>query len=217
MRMHLGLFVAVALPMLLPSAGAGQSLFVSGGGFVNIHEVGRFSSQSPIALDQNLSDTTPAFDVSVGGSLARHVVMQLDLAFPQTIKKTFGPPRNLPPLPPLTFTSQQHVEYQTRHASVLAGYQTSARRHVSAALLGGLMFVQERTHTITTTMPASPGTPLPSENSNSVYRIAPVLGIDVPVSTMAHLAVVPHARIYKLDTSSGTLGIWPGVDVRWTF
>jgi hypothetical protein len=143
--------------------------------------------------------------------------VQLDLAFPQTLHKTFGPARNLPPLPQSVYTSQQVVDYRTRHASVLAGYQTSATRHVSAALLGGLMFVQEQTHSVTTTMPVLPQNPLPSESTTTGYRMAPVLGIDVPVSTISHLSLVPHARIYKLDTASGTLGIWPGVDVRWTF
>jgi hypothetical protein len=143
--------------------------------------------------------------------------VQLDLAFPQTLKKTFGPPQLLPPLTPSVFTSEQHNAYRTRHASTMVGYQTTSRRRTSVALLGGLMFVQERTHSLTITTPTPQTNPLPTESTVTVYRMAPVLGIDVPITTMSHVAVVPHARIYKLDTSSGTLGLWPGLDLRWTF
>jgi len=139
------------------------------------------------------------------------------VAFPARIRKSFEPFRVLPPLPPAPTTTLHQVDYRSRHASVLVGYQTNTKRRVSAALLGGLMFVQERMHSVTTITPRPVSNPLPSENTITTYRMAPIVGIDVPIAAMSHLAVVPQGRIYKLDTASGVVGIWPGLSVRWTF
>jgi hypothetical protein len=209
--------LALAVPMFLAAPAAGQSVFVSGGGYANIQQFGRYTTQSPTVFEENLSDTTQGFVFGVGGNLGRYVVVALELAFPGELHRAFEPARVLPPLPQPSIVTHRKVDYRSRHASVLMGYRVGPTHRVSAVLLGGAMFLQERTHTLSTTTPATPSNPLPFESTNVSYRIAPVVGIDVPIDLVKHFAVVPQARVYKVLNVSGPLGIWPGLSVRWTF
>lgn len=211
------MLLAVLVPIFLAAPAAGQQVFVSGGGYANIQQFGRYTTQSPIVTEDNLSDTTRGLVFGVGGNLGPYVQVALELAFPEQLHKAFEPVRYLPPQPQPPIVTRRTVDYRSRHASVLMGYRAGPTHRVSAVLIGGVMFLQERTHTLFTTTPTSPSNPLPSENTTVFYRLAPVVGIDIPVDLRWHIALVPQARVYKVPNASGPLGLWPGLSVRWTF
>jgi hypothetical protein len=209
--------ILAAIPLLLASPAAGQSVFASAGAYANIQQFGHSVSQSPVVFDDNLSDTTAGLALGLGGNVGRFVTVTLEIALPGKLRKTLDPPRLLPPqLPPTTITTRT-VDYRSRHASVLVGYRAGAARRVSAVLLGGVMFVQERMHSLSVTTPTPTFSPLPSEFTSVTYRMAPVVGVDVPIAATSHLALVPQARLYKLPNQVGPLGFSPGLSLRWTF
>ena len=208
-----GIVIAV-----LPGRLQAQSLFVSGTVFANIHRAGGYRTDSPYRQDDDLSATTIGGGVGVGTAIGRHVVIQVELMAPEPIEQSYGPPEYLPPLRPPTPATFRDVEYRTRHGSILGGYRTAVKRRVSAALLGGVMFMEERTRTVSTTIPTQPFQPLPSDSTIRYYRLLPAFGLDVSVDVFSHLAIVPQLRVHKVTGSGfGAVGLWPGLSVRWTF
>jgi len=212
---------ALIVVMFLFAAGAdtaaAQSAFVSGTVFANIYSAGRYSTASPLVQDEDPSGTTVGGSFGIGTHIGTHLVVQVELAFPAELEHSFGPPRFLLPLPAPRVTSERTVEYRTRNGSILGGYRTGTRGRVSAALLGGLMFFQERTRMVSQTIPPPPSSPLPFDSTYRAYRMAPVFGFDVTVTAFSHLSVVPQMRVWKSSSGAGAIGLWPGVGVRWTF
>jgi hypothetical protein len=209
--------VLAAIPWLLASPAAGQSVFASAGAYANIQQFGHSASQSPVVSDDNLSDTTVGLALGVGGNVRRFMTVTLEIGLPGELHKALEPPRLVPPQPPLPSTTRRTVDYRTRHASAMIGYRAGAARRVSAVVFGGIMFVQERTHSLSVTTPTPSFNPLPSEFTSVTYRMAPVVGVDMPIAATSHFALVPQARLYKLTGQVGPLGFWPGLSLRWTF
>lgn len=202
--------------VLLPWTAAAQGIFVSGGGFAEIVRFSHFASQFPTIVDDDPSGNTNGWIVSAGGTLARHAVVQLEVAGTGTLHKDFEPARTLPPLPPPRFETHRSTDYRTRHVAVLGGYTTGTARRVSASALVGVMFVQERTHSVSTIVPPlPPSVPSRSESTATIYRTAPVLGFDLPIRVAPHVALLPQVRLYKLGF--GPLAVWPGASARIDF
>lgn len=206
--------------MFLFAAGAdtaaAQSAFVSGTVFANIRRAGGFATESPIVQEENASGTTVGGSMGIGTHIGTHFVVQVELAFPATLDHSFDPPRYLPPFPVPDFTLERRVEYRTRNLSILGGYRTGTRGRVSAALLGGLMYLEEQTRTVNRLISRSPISP-PSDATSRTYRMSPVFGLDVTVTAFSHLSVVPQMRVWRSSSGFGAMGLWPGVGVRWTF
>jgi hypothetical protein len=210
-------FAALVI-VLLPWTAAALGIFVGGDGFADIVRCSHFASESPTIVDDDLSGRTKGWLVGAGGTLARHALVQLEVAGTGTLHKDFEPPRVLPPQPPLPFVAHRSADYRTRtrHVAVLGGYTTGVARRVSASALVGLMFVQERTHTVSTLVPRPPGPGgLPSDSTSTIYRTTPAFGFDLPIRVAPHVALLPQVRLYKL--SFGPLAIWPGASARIDF
>ena len=218
-RSHAAILVVWIALGLVPARAAGQSVFVSGAVFANIHRAGGFNTDSPIRQDDDLSGTSVGGGFTVGASIGPHVVVQTEVMLPAALHRDFAPPTYLPPLVPPPSATFREVTYRTRHGSVLGGYRTGTRRRLSAAFLGGVMFLQERTRTVARTVPPQPfSPPLPNDTTLRYYRLAPVFGLDLDVSLFSGLSVVPQLRVYKITgTGFGAVGLWPGASLRWRF
>ena len=217
--------LTAALATLAAGTASAQPIFVTGAAFANVFRAGGFSSNSPVIDNPDISGTTTGGAIGVGARLARHVVVQMEIALPGPIERDFDPPEYRQPLRPIV-TINRRVEYRTRHGSILGGYQTGETHRVSAAILGGVMFLQEKVRTVTSLSylppivpPFPPVEPSSSDSTQRAYRLAPVFGLDVAIAATAHLAVVPQMRVHKTTGpgSVGALGLWPGIGVRWTF
>lgn len=197
---------------------AAAQVVVSGGPFANILRFGGYSSRSPSIYDENLSGTTSGVLIGIGGVIASHAVVQLEIAIPKELHTDILPYRALYPSPPPPYTTRRSVDYRTRHVSIMAGYQTGQKHRVRAAMLGGVMFIEEEVRSLTT-YPPQQSLVLPSDNTNTAKRTAPVFGFDLSCAITSHLSVVPQIRMYKSSPVSGygSIGLWPGVSARWTF
>jgi hypothetical protein len=172
--------------------------------------------------------------VGVGTFLSPQWSAQIELALPNLLKTTTTiQPPILQPLSslvtvvgqpalvvaPVSITYQVQRDYRAPSAAVLVGYHTARRHHVEVGYLGGLMFLDERQHTITQTsyMRLGAGVSIPTmraETTVSNYRAAAATGLDVDIALGSHLALVPQVRT---DVFAGSLSVRPAVGVRWNF
>jgi hypothetical protein len=226
--------LSAVLILVLARSLAAQTVFVEGGVFLGIERLSHTSTQPPNASLVDLSGTTVGGRVGVGTFLSPQWSAQIELALPNLLKTTTTiQPPILQPLSslvtvvgqpalvvaPVSITYQVQRDYRAPSAAVLVGYHTARRHHVEVGYLGGLMFLDERQHTITQTsyMRLGAGVSIPTmraETTVSNYRAAAATGLDVDIALGSHLALVPQVRT---DVFAGSLSVRPAVGVRWNF
>jgi hypothetical protein len=170
----------------------------------------RFSHQSttsPNIYDNDISGNSRHWSLSAGGKIARHGVLQVEFSRTSELTRDIAPTQFNPPCPTCGI-SKTTARYRSRQLAVLAGYSWG-RHRVSVSALGGLAFVAQTLHSLSTYTPAPP-TPvilsLPSESGFHQYVIGPEFGLDVPIALARHLALVPQARIYRPGNSESYFG-----------
>src|SRR5206468_11793325 len=100
----------------------------------------------------------------------------------------------------------------------LVGYHTDRRHGLQLAYLGGVVFVQQRSHSIidltaTTVPPLIPVRVQHSEANSLVYGSEVEVGLDADVAIARHLSVVGQVRVMAFG---GGMSIRPGAGVRWS-
>jgi hypothetical protein len=212
--------LALSVLALVMAQPASAQVFVSGGPFANVLRFGNYFSESPSKSEEDLSGTSLGLLVAVGGVFASHAVVQVEFAIPKQIHTDIPPYQSLYPGTTPDIVSQRSVDSRNRHVSILAGYQTAQKHRMRAAVLGGIMFIEETTRVLTSyETPVPSPFLLPEDRTNKYQRMAPVVAFDLTCSVTPHLAVVPQIRMHKANTITGygVIGIWPGVSARWTF
>jgi len=194
---------------------AAQTVFVDGAVFLGIERLSHTSTQPPSASLTDLSGTTVGGRIGVGTLLSPQWSAQVEVAFPNLLKTTTT--TVVAPVP-IAISQQVQRDYRAPSAAVLGGYHAARRHHVAAAYLGGLMFLEERQHTLTQTS-AGPGAlaPIPTRRTEATtftYRAAAATGLDVDIALGSHLALVPQVRAAVFV---GSLSVRPAVGVRWNF
>jgi hypothetical protein len=200
----------------IPSGAAAQSVFVSGGAVVDVLQFGSTASVTPSMFDFDRSGNTYGISAGIGGMVAGHVPIQLELGLGGLVKRDFYPVKGSAG----ERLTDSHIrsEYRARHASMLVGYSSGASRRAAGTLLGGVMFLEERLRTLNTNASLSR---VFSDSTIVTYRTEPMVGADLTLRLTPHVAVIPQVRIYKAPALSGlhegALAIMPGVSARWTF
>ena len=116
------------------------------------------------------------------------------------------------------FVVLERTATQRRRSSAgfaLLGYHLPAGR-ASIEVLGGLGIVHRRiTVVYDLRIPSGIGlTVPPTEFTTAGYDAVAVVGADVAVSIINHVALVPQVRAYAVG---GALSVRPGLGLRWTF
>lgn len=208
-------FVSVARAQPAP-------VFVTVGAFADVQRFGHSSSKSTtptttfIPAETDLGGTAKGLAIGIGAHLTPAFALQLEVALPDIRRKSLRPSQTIPP-PPTLFLNRQTVDYRARTAGILAAYRIRERHRLRVGYLGGVMFVEERQLTITTTTMTPPGTVSSRTETLSMnYRSAAVVGVDTDVRITSHVAIVPHVRLSKYF-GLPVLLTRPGINARWTF
>lgn len=147
--------------------------------------------------------TTPSGLVGVGVRLRGPVTIRFELGLQGTtqfastlVSSTFG----------ATATTDLTSQRRSRTFSALVGYRTRLRGRLEIEFLGGLTVAAQRVDqtvasAVTVSLPVALN-PVVTATSETVYRNAPELGVDVRIRAGAHVSIAPMVRLYAAGDSA---------------
>ena len=209
----------VLLALAVPSIGLAQTgAFVGGGASASQIYFSHEESRSPMIYNGDTSGRTTDWFVTGGGVVAKHAVLQAELTFRSTLKTELPQPRYVPGYITSPITQTVRYAYRFRDVAVMGGYTTGTDHRVNVSALAGVMFIQVRRDYYSSYTPPAP-TPYPifaTDETQIYYDIAPVFGLDVPITAAKHVVVVPQVRTFKIP-GGGPLAVTAGAGARVTF
>jgi hypothetical protein len=208
-------FVALLAILVSPASVRAQTVFAGGGAATNSVWFSHTESQSPAIINNDTSGRVTDWFVIAGGRPAKHAVLQVELSFGSKLKTDIPQPQYVPGFPSIVGTQVTSYTYRFRSGGVLGGYTTGTSRRVNVSALAGVVFIQTRRDYYSQYTPPTPS-PLPSfpsQDKTFVYSIAPAFGLDVPITVVPHVALVPQVRTWKIP-AAGPLSISFGLGAR---
>jgi hypothetical protein len=210
----------VVVVLAAPSIGLAQTgAFVGGGGSASSIWFAHEEAHSPMIYNSDTSGSTTDWFITGGGVVAKHAVLQGELTVRSKLKTELPQPQYVPgyPYPPVGTQTTRNT-YRFRDVAILGGYTSGTSHRVNVSALAGVMFIQtsRNYYSLYTPPPTSPYPTYPTDETQIFYNVAPVFGLDVPITAGAHLVIVPQVRSFKIP-GGGPLAVTAGGGARVQF